>query len=64
MTGRANETVIAVVDDRESARAQKRQILEDAGFKVAEAASGKEALMLVAHQRPDLVLLNPHVPDM
>ncbi len=51
------------VDDAEIPRYTVTHILEHAGFRVREAATGAEALRL-AKTRPDLILLDVHLPDM
>lgn len=51
------------VDDAEIARYAVTHILQHAGFRVKEAATGAEALRL-AQTRPDLILLDIHLPDM
>jgi two-component system NtrC family sensor kinase len=54
---------ILVVDDNEGGRYAKRRTLQRAGFSVIEAASGEEALRLVAIWQPSLVLLDVNLPD-
>ena len=54
---------ILVVDDNDGSRYAKRRTLQRAGFTVLEAASGAEALRLVATQQPSLVLLDINLPD-
>jgi CheY-like chemotaxis protein len=51
------------VDDNEAQRYAIGRLLRHAGFRVLEAANGTEALSLVK-QKPDLVLLDVHLPDM
>lgn len=51
------------VDDTEGLRYAKTRALQRAGFTVLEAATGKEALDLVAQEKPDLVLLDVKLPD-
>jgi PAS domain S-box-containing protein len=58
---RAN--VILLVDDDDGGRYAVSRVLRRAGFDVAEAASGEDALRLAAEQ-PDLVLLDVNLPDM
>lgn len=54
-----NEAVkILVVDDNPDIRTGSARVLERAGYSVAQAASGEEALTLVPSVRPDLLLLN------
>ena len=57
---------IALVDDEAPARAKLRRYLADAPdvVVVGEAANGREALALLAAQRPDVVFLDVRMPDM
>jgi PAS domain S-box-containing protein len=50
------------VNDDEANRYMVTRILEHAGFTVAEAANGREALML-ARRRPQMVVLDIKLPD-
>jgi PAS domain S-box-containing protein len=50
------------VDDNDIGRYSVTRILEQAGFQVIEASTGREALEL-ARQLPDLVLLDVNLPD-
>ncbi len=52
-----------VVDDYESGRYAKAHVLREAGFRVLEAATGKQALQIVAAEQPSLVLLDIKLPD-
>lgn len=55
---------VVIVDDHESFRASARQLLESQGYDVVgEAATGLEAVQLVAELRPRLVLLDVQLPD-
>lgn len=56
--------VLLNVDDHESARYARGRILSSAGFQVHNAASGEETLELAEKHRPDLVLLDVHLPDL
>ena len=59
-----NETVlILIVDDDDAGRFVKSQTLRRAGFQVIEAATGTEALSLVASREPPVVLLDVNLPD-
>jgi signal transduction histidine kinase len=51
------------VDDNEAARYAKSRILRVAGYRVAEAATGQEALHAVDTLSPSLVLLDVKLPD-
>jgi two-component system sensor histidine kinase/response regulator len=49
---------VLVVDDSSDSRSVLRQLLEQVGFAVLEAANGREALDMCAGQRPHLVLMD------
>ena len=56
---------VVVVDDNPGFRARARRWLEAGGFAVvAEAADGAAALEAVRAYRPNVVLLDVHLPDM
>ena len=59
-----NKTTILVVDDEEYIRRLITLILNDAGYEVVTAASGKEALERLADPGINLVLLDIRMPDM
>jgi PAS domain S-box-containing protein len=54
---------VLVVDDTEAQRYVLARVLRKAGFQVEEARTGKQALEL-GQQKPDLILLDVHLPDM
>jgi two-component system NtrC family sensor kinase len=54
---------ILLVDDHEGNRYAKRRTLQRAGFTVIEAATGTQALQLIATRRPPIVLLDIKLPD-
>jgi DNA-binding NarL/FixJ family response regulator len=55
---------VLIVDDHLGFRAWARQLLETAGYQVSgEAGSGEEAIGEARRLRPDLVLLDVHLPD-
>jgi DNA-binding NarL/FixJ family response regulator len=56
-------TRVAIVDDHGLFRAGVRAELEGHVELVGEAATVEEAVVLVAEQRPDVVLLDVHMPD-
>jgi CheY-like chemotaxis protein len=61
---RPDRRLVLVVDDHAPLRTLCRLSLEPAGFRVAEAADGREALASIAAERPDVILLDmmmPHV---
>jgi len=53
---------VLVVDDDRPMRALCRASLEEAGFRVLEAAGGEQALESVRDERPDLILLDIMMP--
>lgn len=55
---------VLVVDDHEGFRLRTRRLLERHRFRVVEAADGAMAMQQAAAERPDLVLLDIHLPDM
>ncbi len=55
---------ILVVDDDPDARARMRTVLQHNGWTVAEAENGLEALEMVAHAPPRLILLDLTMPVM
>lgn len=57
------QSFILNVDDDEIGRYAINRILRQAGFQVIEAANGAEALRQARERRPDLVLLDVHLPD-
>ncbi len=55
---------ILVVDDDPDARARLRTVLQRDGWTVSEAGDGREALDIVAHAPPQLILLDLTMPVM
>jgi len=55
---------VLVVDDVAENRAVLRDLLSGIGFDLDEADNGREALQLLASQRPDLVLMDAVMPGM
>jgi signal transduction histidine kinase len=60
---RTPRATVVVVDDQESNRFVKCQVLERAGLRVLAAATGGEGLAMIARESPDLVLLDVNLPD-
>jgi signal transduction histidine kinase len=61
---RGNGTIrILTVDDNEALRYSIVRALRDAGYQVAEAKTGEEAISLAA-ELPDLITLDVNLPDM
>jgi two-component system, sensor histidine kinase len=55
--------LILVVDDLEQARYVNVRTLRNAGFRTVEAANGADAVALAEREKPDLALLDIHLPD-
>jgi DNA-binding NarL/FixJ family response regulator len=57
-------TTVLIVDDHPSFRRTARALLESEGFEVVgEAADGASAIEVATSLRPDVVLLDVHLPD-
>jgi len=56
------ERCVLVVDDHAPLRTICRISLEQAGFRVTEAVDGDEALVSIAVERPDVILLDVMMP--
>ena len=59
-----NAKTILAVDDDIDLLGMVQLLLEDAGYRVATAADGQEALEKVAAELPDLILLDMKMPGM
>ena len=57
-------TKLLVVEDDPNQRRLYQQELEDDGYEVHTAASGKEALAEIGKDRPDLVIMDISMPGM
>src|SRR5262245_37297847 len=55
---------ILIVDDDVAIRDVVTDFLQDKGFLVEGAANGRDGLLMVAENRPDLVLLDVELPDL
>ena len=55
---------VLVVDDESNLRKMMRLYLEREGFRVVEAANGRDALYVARYEKPDLVLLDLMMPEM
>ncbi len=62
--GTVQNNVVLVIDDEVQIRRLLRLTLEANGYKVLEAANGKEGLVEAATRRPDIVILDLGLPDM
>lgn len=55
---------ILVVDDERKLRQMVRIYLEQEGYRVVEAANGREALYVARYEKPNLILLDLMMPEM
>jgi CheY-like chemotaxis protein len=53
---------ILVVEDYDDVRRMLKVLLESEEFRVLEAATGSEALDVIRHQRPDVILMDLALP--
>jgi CheY-like chemotaxis protein len=58
----AAQTVL-VIDDHEGFRMQARRLLEREGYRVVEGVDGADGIRRALRERPDLILLDVHLPD-
>jgi diguanylate cyclase (GGDEF)-like protein len=63
-TGGQGTERILIADDDASIRRLMQVILEAEGFRLLQAADGREALELVRSERPDLVVLDVMMPEL
>ena len=55
---------VLVVDDNATNRKLARDVLDAAGFRTLEAATGAEGILRAAEHEPDVILLDLRLPDM
>ncbi|MEI8041445.1 MAG: response regulator [Verrucomicrobiota bacterium] len=55
---------ILVIDDQAEFRSLIATILTDAGYEVRQAANGREGIVMVLAERPDLILCDVRMPEM
>lgn len=55
---------VLIVDDEPNNRLLLRTILEHAGYELAEASDGEEALSLARESPPDLIIMDLNMPGM
>ncbi len=60
----ADQPVVLVVEDEPSQREILTYNLEAEGFRVARAENGEEALVLVAEEHPDIIVLDWMLPNL
>jgi two-component system KDP operon response regulator KdpE len=59
-----HQPIVLVIDDEIQMRRLLRVTLEGSGYRVFEAASGKEGLIEAAQRRADIIVLDLGLPDM
>ncbi len=59
-----NSTKIAIVEDDGVIRQMYRMKFEGEGFEVEVAENGRDGVALVRHMKPDIILLDMHMPEM
>ena len=55
---------VLVADDRATSRELVRTVLENTGYSVIEASDGLEALRNARQSKPDLIILDLHMPGL
>ena len=55
---------VLVIDDEVQLRRLLRFTLEDAGYVVREAPTGRAGLVAAAHRQPEVIVLDLGLPDM
>lgn len=62
---RANgKTKVLLVEDNQMNKILVREILTLNGYDIMEAKSGTEALKILTSEKPDLILMDLHLPEM
>ncbi|MCW3002316.1 MAG: response regulator [Conexibacter sp.] len=56
------QAIVLVVDDDAGFRAYVRAALDDQRFRIVEAASGPDAVVIALRERPDAILLDWRMP--
>jgi PAS domain S-box-containing protein len=62
--GNSRDVRIVVIENEPPLLRATSRLLEEAGYQVVEAATGKEGLWLARESKPDLILLGAQLPDM
>jgi CheY-like chemotaxis protein len=55
---------VLIADDKPTGRELVRTVLENTGYTVIEASDGHEALRRARESRPDLIILDLHMPGL
>lgn len=56
--------LVLIVEDNETIRHAFTVLLEESGYRVAQAGSGEEALRIARSEQPGLILMDLGLPDM
>jgi two-component system KDP operon response regulator KdpE len=64
MSEKSHQPAVLIIDDEVQIRRLLRVTLEANGYRVIEAASGKDGLVEAAQGRPDVIVLDLGLPDM
>jgi two-component system cell cycle response regulator DivK len=56
--------LILVVEDKETNRKLARDVLQFKGYQVAEAVTAEEGIVMANEKKPDLILMDIHLPGM
>lgn len=64
MTAFPPEPLVLIVDDNERNRRLARDVLQAAGLRTIEGATGSEGVTLAEEHRPDVILMDLDLPDM
>ena len=57
-------TKVLIADDKATSRELIRTVLETLGYEIIEAADGLEAVRFARESRPDLIVLDLHMPGL
>ncbi len=60
----ADKAKVLLVEDNHMNKVLVREILSLNGYEIIEARSGTEALKMLASVRPDIILMDIHLPEM
>ena len=63
MTGLEKQLILCI-DDNPTSLSARRLVLASSGYGVAASNNSKDGLRLAASIKPDLVILDYHLPDM
>lgn len=60
----SNAPVVLIIEDEHSFREALEMAISDEGYCVVSATNGEEALLVLEHMQPDLILMDVHMPVM